>query len=422
MAIHPEALLISAIIRTGEYQLLASQGIDSSMFHVYQDEMQWIEKYIRKASRVPSKPALKQQFPSFVVYKVDDTSHWCDEVRKEHKRQALVDLMDEAMLALDSDDEDRALDLMNRGVKGIQMHSGGIKQNFDLFEDWGEIYSEVSERVDRFRAKGFSGIPSGFPTLDGITGGFQPGWFIVLAARLGQGKTWNGIRCAWEAATTDHRVAYFSLEQPKFQIATRVHAFGSRKYAKEVFNPLDLNKGRGVDLRSYKKFLLDLQAKKGNGQFLINDTSRGVVTPASIAGVIEKDQPDMVIIDYLTLLKRVKEDWQGVADLSSEIQSMAKTYNIPIIGLSQINRLGAGKTPPSADNLSQADALGQDADLVITHAQQSLRLMKYRIAKFRHGPGGDIMWDAKFSPGTGEIEEVSQQEADDIYEEDNEDD
>lgn len=402
---HPENLLISAVVQSGEYQHLAAQGITSSMFHTYDQEASWLEKYIQKNGKAPSKQALRQTFPDFTIFKVDDVQHWCSEVVRTHKQQSIINLMDDALNMVDAGDEDTALSMVQTGVQRINAVTAGVRNDFDVFENWDEVYDSVSARVDRVRAHGHAGVPTGFTTLDSITGGMQPGWFGVVAARLGQGKTWCAVRMAWAAAITGHKVHYFSLEQSKLQIAMRVHAFGSRQFSSETFNPMDLNRGKGFDIRKYKQFLQDMQSKRGNGQFRINDTSRGMVTPSTIAAVIESEQPDIVFIDYLTLLGAETDDWRGTAKLSSSIQSTAQRFDTPIMALSQVNRLGISKEPPGAEHLSQADAIGQDADLVLTMTQLSKNVQKMKLAKFRHGQGGDSWW-AKFSPGTGEYEEI----------------
>ena len=421
MAISSEALLISAVIQAADHQILAARGITAAMFHTYDSEMKWLESYIQRTGKTPSKQALRSQFPDFTIYKVTDTAHWCEETKKDHKRQALVDLMEAVLTMVDNEDEDKALATITTGVADIQRIANGANTDFDIFERWEDIYAQVSERVDRVRIHGYAGVPTGFTTLDSITGGLQSGWFCVLAARLGQGKTWTGVKMAWTAAVTNHKVAYFSLEQSRFQIGMRVHAFGSRQYAKAVFNPMDLNRGTGFDLRDYKKFLQEMKARHGTGKFYINDTSRGVVTPSTIGAVIAAKQPDIVFVDYLTLLGATSDDWRGTAKLSSEIQSLSQRYNIPIVALSQVNRLGISKEPPGAEHLSQADAIGQDADVVLTMTQRSKTVMKMKLAKFRHGPSGST-WYANFNPGNGEYEEISITDAEDAIEADQEDD
>jgi replicative DNA helicase len=128
-------------------------------------------------------------------------------------------------------------------------------------------------------------------------------------------------------------------------------------------------------------------------------------------------QPDIVFIDYLTLMGTSGEDWRATAKLSGELQSVFQRYQIPGVAMSQVNRLGVGKEPPGAENLSQADAIGQDADLVVTMAQKSKSVMKLKIAKFRHGPTG-AHWFCEFAPGTGKYEEITGDQADDLIQHD----
>ena len=326
-SVHPEALLLSAVAQTGEYQALAANGISLDFFHAYPDEADWLMRYVQKNWRAPSKAAIRQHFPEFTIYKVEDTGHWCEEVRSNHKRQSIVDMMDAAMDLVDAEDEDAAEALIRRGLSKMQTSTAGVHSGFSAFDQWEEVYETIKAKVERAADTGYAGIPTGFKTLDDITGGAQPGWFGVIAARLGEGKTWTGVQMAWAASSHGYKVSYFSLEQSRLQIAMRMHAFASRQFAREVFNPMDLNRGRGFDLMAYKRFMADLKEKRGSGDFRINDTARGRVSPATIAAVIEVEQPDLVIIDYLTLLSADTDDWKGTAKLSGDIQGAAQRYS-----------------------------------------------------------------------------------------------
>jgi replicative DNA helicase len=421
LSIHPEQGLISAVLRTGDYQVLASRGITSDMFHAYPDEARWLERYITRNGKAPGKASFRQKWPEFRVKAVDDAGHWCDEVRREHIRQSMVDLMDQSLDLIDKDDLDTAVKKLHAGLVHVQATQEGMSAEYDVFDDWAQTYDTISARVDRVRTRGWAGVPSGFPTLDAITGGWQDGWFGVVAARLGQGKTWSGVRMGWAAACTQHVVDYYSLEQSRHQIAMRVYAFASKQYGREVFNSLDLSRGKGFDIKNLREFLQELRANVGNGKFNINDTSRGIITPLTIAAGIEQRQPNICFIDYLTLMQASGDDWRATARLSADLQSVAQRYNVPIVAMSQVNRLGISKEPPGAEHLSQADAIGQDADVVLTMMQRSKHVMKMKLAKFRHGPGG-VTWFCRFSPGTGQYDEISGDEAEEQIERDHEED
>jgi replicative DNA helicase len=414
---NPEELLLSAVIRDPQqYTALSSAGVDASMFHSHRDEMQWVERHVKKHGKPPSRLFFKSRWPDFTVYKVDDVSDLIDTIKQEHARYVLTDLMESSIDLMDVDEVDRAVRKLHTGLLDLQRQFSA--DTFDIFSNWESTYQDVSDRVDRVRTTGSAGVPTGFPTLDDVTGGMQAGWLGIIAARLGQGKTWTGVRMGCSAAFSGHKVCYFSLEQNKHQIALRAHTFASSKYGKEVFKNLDLMKGRGFDIRSYRKFLEALP-QQVSGVFEVNDSSRGVVTPMTIAATIERNRPDIVFIDYLTLLGTSGEDWRATAKLSSEMQQVAQKYQIPIMAVSQVNRLGIGNEPPNAEHLSQSDAIGQDADLVLTMMQKSTHVLKMKLAKFRHGPSG-VMWYCRFSPGTGHFEEVSGDQAADQMEADQE--
>lgn len=420
MASNPEALLISAVLRTGDYKLLAGKGITPQMFHTFTEEGKWLFSFITRHGKAPTKAAFKAKFPSFKLYAVDDTEYFCEEVHKEHARDGVMQLLDKAVAAVEDGDPDRVMAIMQSGLLEVQARTRGLSQDYDVFDDWEDTYNVVAARVDRVRTTGFAGVPFGFPTLDGITGGAQPGWLCVVAARLGQGKTWTGVRMGFAAAATGHRVTYFSLEQSRHQIAMRLQSFASKKYGQYTFNSLDLSRGHGFDLIAYKKFLASMKASIGNGGFTINDSSRGIVTTSTVAAAIEANHPDLVVIDYLTLMGTNGDGgWKDIGRLSSELQSIGQRYQVPIVALSQVSRLGAGNEPPGPDTLSQADSIGHDADLLVTMAQKSPSVMKLKVAKFRHGPTGGT-WFCRFSPGTGQYEEVTADQAAQLIEKDKE--
>ena len=64
-------------------------------------------------------------------------------------------------------------------------------------------------------------IPSGFPDLDNLLGGLNRSDMIVLAARPSIGKSTLGLNIARNVAGNGNKVAIFSLEMGRDQIAMR---------------------------------------------------------------------------------------------------------------------------------------------------------------------------------------------------------
>ena len=110
-------------------------------------------------------------------------------------------------------------------------------------------------------------------------------------------------------------------------------------------------------------------------------------------------------------------DWQAIAALSAELKGIAMQYKIPIVAAAQINRMAIGEDLPGAEHLAGADAIGQDADAVVTMKQVSRHIVKMKLAKFRHGSDGHV-WDNEFRPNSGYFREVSGDEALEIIDED----
>ena len=86
------------------------------------------------------------------------------------------------------------------------------------------VLHDELDKLEQISREGVSllGTPSGFRDIDDITGGFQGGNLIVLAARPAMGKSALVVNIA-ENAAVDHgkAVALFSLEMSETELAQR---------------------------------------------------------------------------------------------------------------------------------------------------------------------------------------------------------
>ena len=393
------------------------EGVEPSWFLAFQNEWEWISTFIQRHHKTPSKSLFKATFPDFVVLKSDDVDYCVRELKESHLRRSVVNLISEVTQMLK--EEVQIQDTINnaqRKLMELQISSEGGKNETEVLEDWSLAYSEAARRYERNNASGLAGVPTGFQTLDNLTGGVQQGDYWIVAARLGQGKTWTLIRMACTALYNGMKVQYDALEQSRAQIAMRAHSFLSSKYGEQTFRSMDLMHGKDFDLKSYKDFLAGLKEKTA-GKFFVNDTSRGRLNPSMIAAQIERNKPDIVFIDYLTLMNTGGDDWKAIANLSAELKGIAMHYQVPIVAAAQINRMAIGNDVPGPEHLAGADAIGQDADCVVTMKQMSAHVIKMRLAKFRHGSDGQT-WLNEFRPNSGQFNEINGQQADEIMDED----
>jgi replicative DNA helicase len=401
----PEKNLISSILRDQDMKTALSHNISAVMFHGFNKEWEWIETYYMQYKKAPSKTAFKEAFPKFQIKAVNDTGHFADEVRKAHSRHMMLTAMQECGDLIAAGKVDAAVGLISAQAVSIAA-ALGTSNDADIMTSFDDVLADVERRMQRVEESGSAGIPTGFITLDEMTGGPQPGDMWIVGARLGEGKSWTMQRMACTAIMHGFNVQFDALEQSRPQVSMRIHSFLSSDVGKTIFQTSDLMQGRNFDMKEYKRFLRSLKDDI-KGRLHISDTSRGRVGLLTLASQIERNQPDILFVDYLTLMDKKGGEWQDVAALSSGVLSIAQEYQVPIVAASQLNRTnGLGKDPAGPEALSQSDAIGQDASAVITIKQNSPSTMTMKMAKNRNGVGG-FKWYCQFQPQAGVFKEVT---------------
>ena len=206
------------------------------------------------------------------------------------------------------------------------------------FSSMAEILVHETERLEKL-ASGetqMTGTPSGFRKLDDMTGGFQPGNLIVLAARPAMGK--SSLVCniaenvAWKARKP---VAFFSLEMSETELAHRFIASRAR-ISSDRLRKGQVNKEWNKVLKACNELaqaplwiddssdlsLLDLRAKCRR----LHSAEGGL---------------GLVIVDYIQLMRsddpragRVEQ----VGQMSRGLKILARELEVPVIGISQLSR------------------------------------------------------------------------------------
>ena len=258
-----------------------------------------------------------------------------------------------------------------------------------------------------------AGVKTGFPTLDKITNGFKPGELIIIAARPGIGKTTLAVNFAINSAVKYGKsVAMFDLEMSALQVAQRFICATGRV-------PMDMVKGGTKDQNTWAT-LFETKKILENANIFIDDTT--TITPAEILSKCRRLKAqsglDMVIIDYLQLMKAEKASKDGnrqqeVADLTRSIKLAARELGCPILLLSQLNRgveQRSDKTPQLSD-LRESGSIEQDADIVMFISDRADESVKEEddgddaidytlvIAKHRNGMRGNIpiKWKSEYT-------------------------
>ena len=272
------------------------------------------------------------------------------------------------------------------------------------------------------------GLDTGFSKLDYMTGGFQKGEMIVLAARPSEGKTALAMNIALNCAKKKAYVAVFSLEMSAESITQRLVSSEARA------NMQSFKKG------DFKETELDKIVKAASllhqTNLFIDDSN--VITPMNMLTKARKFKSehgrlDLIVIDYLQYVKPPRETKEGnraqeVGEISKAIKSLAREMSCPVLCLSQMNREVVKKDrKPNLSDLRESGSIEQDADIVMFLYRPNRQ--KYEenvesgsipegeaedceliIAKHRNGPTGSV--PLKFSR-----EYVTFYSSDEIHEE-----
>jgi replicative DNA helicase len=264
-----------------------------------------------------------------------------------------------------------------------------------------EVLHEELDKLERLSKEGQSltGTPSGYRDLDEITGGFQGGNLIVLAARPAMGKSALAT-CMAENAAVDHgkAVALFSLEMSEGELAQRFIA------SRAKINGESLRKGR-VRSEQWPK-VLKATEKLTKAPLYVDDSSDlGVLELRAKARRLHQRQPlGLLIVDYLQLM-RPEDPRDGrveqVGKISRGLKILARELHIPVIAISQLSRAVEArpdKRPLMAD-LRESGNIEQDADLVMfvyrdeyytKDASEEPGVAEVIIGKHRNGPVGTV--------------------------------
>jgi len=385
----PEALFISALIDTGVY-IPGMFGVKTEQISGHKPIHEFCMKYQQDANCAPPVHLLQEKYPRF-PYTSDINPVWAaSQLSDAHTNRVLRSAMSKASASLAEDANDEAIDYLKNGLSQIQPAIGmGIDAtDLTLLENEQELNM----------------CPVPYGMLSAITGGIAAGDLWFVAARLGIGKSWKMIQHAVAAAEGGWDVAYFSLEMPAKSVQDRIHRVAFKDY-KRPWTEIDIDTRRK---------LLEKWSETATGTISVYDPSKGRCD-ASVISAVAGDNT-LVIVDYVGLMhtttgSRAIEDWRAMAAISNQLKEVALNRNVPIIAAAQINRAGGNSDKtPGAEHLAQSDALGQDADALVTLKRVSKHVLLNSLTKYRHGESGS-RWFTEFDPTFGRFGDISAERA-----------
>ncbi|MGP1586811.1 MAG: replicative DNA helicase [Treponemataceae bacterium] len=240
-----------------------------------------------------------------------------------------------------------------------------------------------------------SGVPSGFPSIDRMTSGFQNSEMIILGARPSIGKTAMALSMLHHIAVEKKiPAAFFSLEMADVQIVQRLLVQQSRIRSDKLRNGF-------MTHNEYSQLGIAAGALYESPLFIVDAPNMNLLDLRAVARRL-KEQYDIKImfVDYIGLIggEVGQKDYERVSEASRSLKSLARELRIPIVVLSQVARSSEGKAPSLAE-LRDSGSIEQDADVVMfLHRERKATAesgseaidTEVHIAKQRNGPTGMV--------------------------------
>lgn len=393
-----ESLLISALINNGDVEEAFKYGITPHHFRGWKDQYNWLLNYVKTYGEQPSRDAFKAEFPEFPWSDHYDVRSACDLVLKAFSRHQLTEAITEGMELMKVGDVHAAWSTITKAEpRTTSAKPRRLLTDMTFFDTW---------------EKDKGGVHVPYTILQKYTGGIKPGNLWYLAARPGNGKTAHLCNIVTRAVLDGARVKFYSLEMSEMEVRGRFHAALASHYGVEGIT-LNAIRDRTVDMYVYKEFIGELDDRL-EGVLDIHTPKDGFVTPATVASCAE--DYELNVIDYIGLMRAEDgtpgiKDWRIAAEISNRLKEIGLSSSTGILAAAQINREGdSGANPPKLSNLAQSDALGQDADVLVTlrkapHDVASL----FSLEKNRHGQSS-ISFATTFDPNTGVYRSIDRDE------------
>ena len=281
-----------------------------------------------------------------------EIASYADVIAKDYKAQNLTKIITDIRVSSDK---------VNEQISSLISDLESLQDNkTSQMATMPEIVNECKGNyfVDKGEEKNYIG----FPKLDDLLGGLRGGDVIVIGARPAVGKSAFVTQITSNLADRNKRIGFYSLEMQKEQCYERFVVAKS---------------GIGLTrLCRAKNFLGDEKERFDKANVYLENKDNIIITVGSkTVGEIRSESRhmgyDVIIVDYLQLVK-VDKAYRGnryaeVGEISHAFKALAMELNIPIIILSQLNRVSEGRETkePTMAELRESGDIEQDASVII---------------------------------------------------------
>lgn len=263
----------------------------------------------------------------------------------------------------------------------------------------GHEYEKDTE--SRYRAEDRNPIPTPWPHVNELLqGGLGAGDVGIIFGNPGGGKSWMLTALGAMPVSLGYTVAHYTLELSEGYMGRRYDA---------TFTGV-----RVQDLGLHRQEVNDM-INKLQGKLVIKEFSMGKASISSIEAHIQKltdlgHRPDLVIIDYVDLLKSKRKSIDRkdeIDDIYISTKALARELKLPIWTVSQVNRAGAKDDVIEGDKAAGSYNKIMIADFAMSLSRKRLDKVngtgRCHVMKNRYG-GDGMTYPVKINTENGNIE------------------
>lgn len=399
-----EKQLVSRVARDKSVEKLIVAGIESKHFEHIEDKpsqgclvFETMIDHFHTWNGAPSFEVVSEAHPNYeFIDPSDNTDFIISQFLKNVKRRETTRILSQVAQKISGPESEAYLQSIDEYVLAAARELAET-----LPKATSKRFSGMKDRVKQYEAVydfgPAMGIPYPFPTVNTFMHGIQKHEVVTISGWSGTGKSYLGLLMCYNAYMAGKTPLIISLEMGADAINRRLDVMATN-LSHTAMRKAEIDKpGR----EKWEKIADKVQTERKEHDIIILDSLNHCTSDKVYAETI-RYKPDLVMIDYLTLMDGPRgfkgPQWEKVSEISRRLKSQAQGLQIPILSIAQTNRAGATDGARD-DNIASSIGILQDSDVLFgLHQNKEMRenkQMELRLLKNRDGAIRDfaIYWD-----------------------------
>jgi replicative DNA helicase len=267
---------------------------------------------------------------------------------------------------------------------------------------FGDVSVMVVDALDAAYKGETGAVKTGFSGIDEQLGGFYPSDLIIVPARPAMGKTAfmvnSFLRCSG-------KVGVISGEQGAEQIGVRSVCIEGK------VNHQNFRRGEINDTEQNSIDRAVLRFKEMGGRIYDKPSPTMMDIEKVSRKWVYKYGVNIIYIDYAQRISHENKKmnrYEQMSDIAMRLKELARTLNVPVIALAQVNRQCEQRDDkrPKMGDIADASAFEKEADVIFTlyrdevynEDTQYRGVIEANFVKNRHGAIGrvDLTWNSQY--------------------------